>query len=310
MTLETPCHGTSSARARSSLTILALLVGLVALTQCVCQNGRRDAPPPAPAPAPARAPAVTAGDAEVALPARLDVKDLDEDERALLAEVLTGQFDPCGQPRSFLESLAAAETCELAEQMGAHTVLLVQRGLSKKQIIRELLEQLSRATSKVDFDLTDTPHYGDPASARVIVEFMDFECPFCRIASEPAKELAKRYGAVLYVKHLPLVEHHEHAEAAALAAIAADRQGRFWEVYKRLLDNQDRLVPDVIRAQVVEAGLDMARFDADVASESVKARLARDVADADRVEVEGTPMFYLDGYAVEFDQLEEKLRAE
>lgn len=292
--------------------LLAALPLILMVSQCVCQNNRPD-DPQVTAPDPA-APEATSPRGP-ALPAVLDVSDLDRDERQVLAELLAEQYDPCGQPRSFHESLEDPETCDLARSLGRMAVARVSQGLSKRQIAKVLRDEQARRASRATFDLSDAPAYGDPAKAtRVVVEFFDFECPHCRTASEPSKALAREHGAVLYAKLLPL-DHHDNARAAALGALAAHRQGLFWEAYAHLFDNQDALRAAPADSDIVAEllrdlpGLDRARWERDVKDPALAAHLARDAAEAERAGVNGTPSFFVDGYLVDYPALEDALSA-
>jgi protein-disulfide isomerase len=289
-----------------SIIPIVLVSTLLTLTQCVCQSRRAEEAPKPPPPAAVTPPAEEAPAPEA--PASLDTKDLDGDETALLVAVLGEQFDPCGSPSSFLESLQAAKPCEMALTIGAFVVDKIQKGLSKRQIVGQLLKELARRSSKADFLLEDTPFIGEPDAEHQLVEFIDFQCPYCAAVSGPAKQLAKQYGVTLFVKHLPLTGHHPFAEAAAKASLAAHAQGKFWEVYAAFFANQATLSPETIEEHVKAAGVDMTRYAADVASQAVTDHITRDVADADRAQVDGTPTFFLNGMMLEFDQLEEALK--
>lgn len=278
------------------------LPGLVVLTllttsQCVCQSSRPDDNP---------VPVHEKGLSAPRVPGSIDTSDMDRDELAVLHGVLSEQFDPCGTPRSFLEALSDKRPCYLAVKLGQYGAELVTKGLSKSQVTQRVLDELSRQTSKVEFDLTGSPYLGDPNAEHVIVEFTDFQCPYCRIAALPIKEMAQKYGAALYVKHLPL-SFHPYAREAALVSLAAHAQGRFWEIYEALFKNQDRLDSDVIRELCVEAGLDMERLDRDLKGKDLAKVLKRDEDESDRFHVDGTPTFYLDGYMLELEQIEARL---
>ncbi len=302
-------------------------VAVLMLTQCVCQSNNRQTEPGPSAVVPAAAAAnpvapsddtvvatsvdATAGASakettKVELPASVDPKDLDESERALLYEILDEQYDPCGKSRNFLESLRDPKTCAEAGKLAALAVDKIADGLSKRQVIQELLKEQSRWAKKVEFDLEGSPSFGDAATAKkVVVEFFDYQCPHCKHAAKPAKELAKKHGAAIYYKMLPL-KHNLAAKDAALVALAAHRQGRFEVLHELLFENQDRLDAKVVRELAKEAGLDMKRLEADLAATgegSVSALLERDMAESDRFKVGGTPTFYVDGIEVEFDQL-------
>jgi len=288
--------------------VTVALAASVMLGQCVCQNNRPDDPHGVHGPD-ERPPA--AASPEVELPPSLDVSELDADERAILHEVLTEQYDPCGSPRSFLESLADPAPCALARELGDLAVTRVAQGLSARLVGRALLQELGRRATRVELDVSNAPAWGDPGtSSRVLVKFTDFECPHCRTASQPAKDLAQRHGAVLYVKMMPL-RHHKHAREAARAALAADRQGRFWQVYDLFFAQQERIRADAsaIRELVAEAGVDMARFDDDMADPALKALLERDITEAAEAGVTGTPTFFVDGFMVDFKDLSQALAA-
>lgn len=300
---------------------LALASSLM-LAQCACQSNNRPTEPgpgtivPVADTAPMNvadtaAPADKVDKAPVELPAGVDPRDLDQDERALLRSVFEEQYDPCGKSRSFLESLADPATCDEAKKLAALAVTKVADGLSKKQVVQEILKEQSRWAKKVTFDFTGSPVHGDPATAKkVIVEFFDYQCPHCKLAAKPAKELAKKHGAVLYYKMLPL-DHHPAAKEAALVALAAERQGRFEAVHELFFENQESLNSKLIRELATKAGLDLAKLDEELARDgegSVKAILARDLAESDAAKIGGTPAFFVEGIEVEFDLLEGALK--
>jgi Na+/H+ antiporter NhaA len=138
---------------------------------------------------------------------------------------------------------------------------------------------------------------GDDDAAHTVVEYLDFECPFCARATGMGAELREHFGdRVRYVvRHLPLEEVHPHAYLAAVAAEAAERQGRFWEMHDRLFAHQSRLEPGDLREHAAEIGLDLERFDADMGDEDLHARVRADLASAAASGARGTPTFFLDG---------------
>jgi len=295
-----------------------VLVGLM-VGQCTCQNNRPDDPavgsaPTTPPPGgPARDDGPRVAPSQIVLPPSLGTGDLDQDEKQVLFEVLSEQYDPCGKPKSFLESLNDPKTCELAQTLGALAVQKVSQGFSKRQIARALLEEQARRATKMTFNVDDGPYFGDPKTpSHVIVEFFDFECPHCKIASGPVRELTTKYGAVLYPKFFPLARIHKHAQEAALAALAAFRQGKFWEAYEAIFDHQDELhvAPEgsgIVRRIMTGVGLDMDRYDKDMKDPASAARVARDVAEADQAQLDGTPTFFVDGTLVDYEALEQAL---
>jgi Na+/H+ antiporter NhaA len=128
-----------------------------------------------------------------------------------------------------------------------------------------------------------------------IVEYGDFECPFCGRATGMVKELRHRLGDDLrYVfRHLPLTDVHPHAELAAEAAEAAAAQGRFWEYHDLLFEHQDRLELEDLIGYADELGLDVERFTRELEEGVHSRRVREDVASADASGARGTPTFFV-----------------
>jgi Na+/H+ antiporter NhaA len=164
----------------------------------------------------------------------------------------------------------------------------------------------ARATARTalpieDLDLPvdrELDHYRGSLDAPVtLVEYGDFECPYCGRAEPVLRELVSELGADLcfVFRHLPLPDVHEHAQLAAEAAEAAAAQGRFWEMHDKLMTHQDALAPDDLMRYADELGLDVDRFWEDARTRRFAPRVARDVASADRSGVAGTPTFFVNG---------------
>jgi protein-disulfide isomerase len=140
-----------------------------------------------------------------------------------------------------------------------------------------------------------------PAAAKVtIVEFSDFQCPACRTAELPLRQLLALYdGRVRFVfKHYPL-RMHEWAKAGAYAAECAGRQGRFWEFHDRLYDKQDDWTAanadDVLTGYARDLKLDLDAWQACRRDPSTEAAVASDVKDGGDAWVTATPTFFVDG---------------
>lgn len=148
-----------------------------------------------------------------------------------------------------------------------------------------------------DVDPVDD-HVRGPEDAPVtLLEYGDFECPYCGQAEQTIRELLLASGSdVRYVwRHLPLNDVHPFAQLAAEASEAAAAQGRFWEMYDLLLSHQDALRPIDLKAYARELGLDVERFEADMHDHTHVERILRDVASADESGVSGTPTFFING---------------
>ncbi|WP_167761112.1 Na+/H+ antiporter NhaA [Geodermatophilus sp. DF01-2] len=130
-----------------------------------------------------------------------------------------------------------------------------------------------------------------------LVEYGDFECPFCGRATGTVEELRERFGDRLrYVfRHVPLVDVHPHAQLAAEAAEAAAVQGRFWEMHDRLFEAQDRLTAPDLLDHAAAVGLDVPRFARDLGTGRYARRVQEDVESAEAGGVTGTPTFFVGG---------------
>jgi Na+/H+ antiporter NhaA len=140
-------------------------------------------------------------------------------------------------------------------------------------------------------------HIRGPVDAPVtVVEYGDFECPYCGLAEAVIRDLLADFGDVAYVwRHLPLTDVHPHAQLAAEAAEAAAEQGAFWPMHDVLLEHQGELtVHDLIR-YAEQLGLDVERFREDLLSHRGADKVAEDVESADLSGVSGTPTFFING---------------
>jgi Na+/H+ antiporter NhaA len=140
-------------------------------------------------------------------------------------------------------------------------------------------------------------HIRGPLEAPItVLEYGDFECPYCGQAEPAVRELLRDFGDVRYVwRHLPLNDVHPHAQLAAEASEAAAAQGAFWEMHDLLLDRQEALDPGDLISYAEQLGLDVERFTNDLRASAGAARVADDIDSADLSGVSGTPTFFING---------------
>jgi protein-disulfide isomerase len=141
-------------------------------------------------------------------------------------------------------------------------------------------------------------HIQGPADAEVtLVEYGDFQCPYCGAAYPIVKEVQRRMGDRLrfVFRHFPIATSHPHAEQAAEAAEAAASQGRFWPMHDVLFENQKRLRAEDLHTYAERLGLDVERFDKELAEHVHTERVHDDFISGVRSGVNGTPTFYING---------------
>jgi Na+/H+ antiporter NhaA len=175
---------------------------------------------------------------------------------------------------------------------------LVIRRLPRSLRVRQLGETAEQIVDLFEDVDPERDHVrGRPDASVTLLEYGDFECPYCGQAEPVIRELLAAEGDDLsYVwRHLPLSDVHPNAQVAAEAAEAAAEQGAFWEMYDRLLSHQDELSPRDLKRHAEELGLDLERFGEDLRQRRHAARVAADVASADASGVSGTPTFFVNG---------------
>ena len=144
----------------------------------------------------------------------------------------------------------------------------------------------------------DRDHIQGPADAPVtLVEYGDYECPYCGAAYPIVKEVQERMGERLrfVFRNFPITTSHPHAEQAAEAAEAAAAQNRFWEMHDLLYENQRRLGDQDLLSYAGQLGLDVESFGTELAQHVHAARVREDFMSGVRSGVNGTPTFYIDG---------------
>jgi len=187
--------------------------------------------------------------------------------------------------------------------------------LPKRLKIRAILgtsEQVTDLAVPVD---PERDHVRGPMNAPVtLVEYGDFECPYCGQAESVVRELLAGTGDLRYVfRHLPLTDVHQHAQLAAEGAEAAGRQGAFWEMHDMLMEHQGALTKRDLLRYAAELGVDQAKFAEDLRSHVGAAHVAEDVDSADLSGVTGTPTFFVNDKrhygAYDIDALTEAVRS-
>jgi protein-disulfide isomerase len=151
-------------------------------------------------------------------------------------------------------------------------------------------------TQQAAIAASDAPSFG-PADAKVtVVEFSDFECPYCSRAANITSQVKEKYGAQVRVvfRQFPL-SFHQNAQGAAEASLAAHSQGKFWEFHDKMFENQRALDRPSLEGYAQELGLDMVKFKAALDAKEHEARVKGDLEMGNTVAVQGTPTMFVNG---------------
>lgn len=152
--------------------------------------------------------------------------------------------------------------------------------------------------AKLTLPVGQRDHIQGPATASItLVEYGDYECPYCGQAYPVVKELQRRMGKRLrfVFRNFPLSTMHPHAEHAAEAAETAGAHGKFWEMHDALYENQDALDDGDLVEYAVAVGLDATKFTNEMAKDAHAARVREDFMSGVRSGVNGTPTFFING---------------
>lgn len=156
--------------------------------------------------------------------------------------------------------------------------------------------QMTLLEDPVEIAIGSAPSLGPADAPITLVEFSDFQCPYCAVAAPEISGLLKTAPTQvrLVFKHYPL-DMHPQAPLAAAAAIAAGKQGKFWEMHDALFAHRNNLQRSGLLADARELKLDLARFEADLDAPSTKAAVNADVSLGDKLGVPGTPTVFING---------------
>jgi protein-disulfide isomerase len=147
-----------------------------------------------------------------------------------------------------------------------------------------------------DVKVGESPIRGSDSAKITVVEWADFQCPFCVRVNPTLEKITEEYGDKVRFsfKHLPL-SMHSKARAAHQAAEAAHRQGKFWEMHDRIFDKPKDLSEQTYLRYANEIGLDIEKYKSDFSSSSVRKVIDADLAKARELGVSGTPSFFING---------------
>jgi protein-disulfide isomerase len=182
-----------------------------------------------------------------------------------------------------------------------------QRGTARRDLIAELRKagpavrvMFEAPRANVTVQPTD-PAVGAASAPVTIVEFSDFQCPFCQRAAPTLKQVRDKYGDKVRVvwKDFPLTQIHPQAFKAAEAGRCAAAQGKFWEFHDRMFGNQQALQPEALKQYAADMGLDAAKFGQCLDSSQFAEAVRDGVAAGQKLGVNSTPTLYINGRALQ-----------
>jgi protein-disulfide isomerase len=236
----------------------------------------------------------------------VDTSALTPREQSKWQEYVTELLAPCpDQPVNVAQCVTESRACAACLPAAKFLVERVRRGDARPQAEAAYRARfLPEAVKQVDVE--GSPAKGAERAVVTVVEWADFECPFCAVAAPLLAALVDKHPEQVRVvfKHYPLAAH-QHAENAARAGVAAHQQGKFWELSGALFAAQkEGLDEDKVLELARGAGLEMKNFQAALGSEATADSVSRDRKQADELGLEGTPMIYINGRYFNFDHFD------
>ena len=244
---------------------------------------------------------------------QVDTSALDDFSRGIWIDMVNELLSPCGEPVSVARCVSEGRKCAKCVPAARYVARLVDDGYSRDEIRDIYRVRYGEATKVSGLTAAGSPMRGSPMAPVTLYEFSDFQCPHCKIAAPILKKTVEESnGKVkLVFKQYPLPMHPKAREAAK-AAVAADKQGKFWEMHDLLFENQERLQTADFAAYAKKLGLDVARFKADMKAKATETKIEADIAEGKKVGVDSTPSIYVNQRRFVFpvDELGDYVREE
>lgn len=232
----------------------------------------------------------------------IDLNGLSPSQKELVFKILREHDCSCGCGMKLAQCRIADPGCAYSTGLAATVINSVKTGKTEDQAWADA--QASKwahvqdqvLSAPVSIPVSGAPSLGPQKAPVTLVEFSDFQCPYCAAAVPEIKALLKAYPSQvkLIFKQYPL-EEHSQADLAAAAAIAAQKQGKFWQLHDAMYNQYENLSRKNILAMAKQIGLDIDRFENDIDSTEVRETVVRDVQDGNDAGVQGTPTLFIDG---------------
>ena len=232
----------------------------------------------------------------------IDFAGLSAAQKAAALKILREHGCSCGCNMKLAECRMVDPNCSYSKGLAAAVIDAIRQGKSESDAVAAAdaskwarVKPTQLLDDPVSIPVAGAPFLGPQNAPITLVEFSDFQCPYCIAATPEIKAILQAYpkDIKLIFKEYPL-EIHSRAEFAATAALAAQKQGKFWPMHDAMFSAQN-LSRENIFALAQQNGLDMKRFESDLSATDVHETLVRDIQDGDRAGVLGTPTIFING---------------
>ena len=233
----------------------------------------------------------------------VDLSGLSAPQRASVLKILREYACSCTCGMKVAECRVADPACSYSKGLAAAIVGAIKQGKTAEEAMKIAgtskwahLQEQRLLEDPTTIPVAGAPSTGPTTAPITLVEFSDFQCPYCQAAFAEVKAILKAYPTQvrLIFKQFPL-ETHSQADLAAAAAVAAHKQGKFWALHDAMFTHNSDLSRKAIFEMAKDSGLDINRFESDIDSTEVRETVVRDVQDGDRAGVEGTPTIFVNG---------------
>jgi protein-disulfide isomerase len=235
----------------------------------------------------------------------VDLTGLTAPQKASVRKLLVDQGCSCGCGMTVADCRVKDPACTYSTGLAKVMVETIKKGGTEADAVKAAASsQYAHVPSEtnrllenpIELPTSGAPVLGSKTARITLVEFSDFQCPYCVAAVPQLKAVMKAFPTQvkLIFKQYPL-ENHSQAAFAATAALAAHQQGKFWAMHDALFAHHNDLSKTYIFSVATSLGIDMQKFEADLKSPTLQKTLETDIADGDRAGVPGTPTLFIDG---------------
>lgn len=230
----------------------------------------------------------------------VDLSGLSPAARTVVLDLLRSEGCPCGCDLKIAECRTKDPKCAVSHRLSDLVLKEISSGKSSDTVRAQLRKMAAEGPplleAPVKLSIDGDPMKG-PANAKVtVVEFSDFQCPYCAKAVAEANKVLEAFPneVRLVFKQFPL-DFHSQAALAAEASLAAQAQGKFWEMHDKMYANFRQISRDHILIWAKDLGLDINRFQSELDSHKYAKRVAAELQEGEKAGVAGTPTFYIEG---------------